>query len=41
MLTHAHRKNYDIKAALTDYVGALSPAKLSALNVALRIALDL
>jgi mRNA interferase MazF len=29
------------KAALTDYVGALSPAKLSALNAALRIALEL
>lgn len=29
------------RAALTDYVGALSPAKLSALNSALRVALEL
>ncbi|MDP2639513.1 MAG: type II toxin-antitoxin system PemK/MazF family toxin [Betaproteobacteria bacterium] len=29
------------KSALTDYVGALSPQKLAALNRALRIALDL
>jgi mRNA interferase MazF len=29
------------KAALTDYVGALSSAKLSALNRSLRIALEL
>lgn len=29
------------KAVLTDYVGALSPRKIAALNRALRIALDL
>ena len=29
------------KAVLTDYVGALSPQKLAALNRALRVALDL
>jgi mRNA interferase MazF len=30
-----------LKTALTDYVGMLSPAKIEALNRALRIALDL
>jgi mRNA interferase MazF len=30
-----------LKTALTDYVGMLSPAKITALNRALRIALDL
>ncbi len=29
-----------VKASLTDYVGMLSPSKLSALNRALRIALE-
>jgi len=29
------------KAVLTDYVGALSPGKIAALNSALRVALDL
>ena len=29
------------KAVLTDYVGALSPGKIAALNRALRVALDL
>jgi mRNA interferase MazF len=29
------------KAVLTDYVGALSPRKIAALNRALRVALDL
>lgn len=29
------------KAALTDYIGSLSPQKIAALNRALRVALDL
>jgi mRNA interferase MazF len=29
------------KSALTNYVGSLSPAKLQALNKALRVALDI
>ena len=29
------------KAALTDYIGSLSPQKVGALNRALRVALDL